>query len=566
MQSQEIAVPVARRHDLDALRAIAMLLGIALHASMSLTGLPWVVQDTRTSSLLLLMYVSIHGFRMQLFMLVSGFFTMMVYRKRGLRSLVRQRFVRIFIPIMVGLVTVIPALDYASLWAIERNAIKPSVVEKDVEITTIPDAIAADDMEALRRLVKEGADVSQPDGKFKLRPLNWAALRGNLDAAKFLVENGADVNLGTNDGYSPLHHAAFLGHPDVLQFLIDKGAKVSTLSQKGESALDNARVPEVFTTGIAQILGIPAPEEKFLRDGRMACIEILEQKGLGAETPELQSGSFLDLLRGQYRNFLTSARFQTAIQWHGSSLHLFMTPIFDHLWFLWFLCFYVVFFAVLVCLMKVPPIAGLLNRLATTKWRFLWLSVLTLMPQLFNGTMAPAFGPDTAMGVIPYPHLLIYYFIFFLFGAVYYDNQDESKPLGYRWKPMLLTGVLVLLPLGLVTYQNPLLGSLIQVLYTWCMVLGLIGLFEAKMGHEMPYFRYLSDASYWLYLTHLPLVILLQGWIKFWPLPSLTKFLIITNVTVMFLLLVYQWLVRYTLIGRVLNGPRKRVVKASVGG
>jgi hypothetical protein len=32
-----------RRHDLDSLRAFAILLGIALHAGMSLTSFPWAV-------------------------------------------------------------------------------------------------------------------------------------------------------------------------------------------------------------------------------------------------------------------------------------------------------------------------------------------------------------------------------------------------------------------------------------------------------------------------------------------------------------------------------------------
>lgn len=556
---------VLRRHDLDALRAIAMLLGIALHASMSLTGLPWVVQDTRSNPLLLLMFVSVHGFRMQLFMLVSGFFTMMVYRRRGLWSLTRQRFVRILFPCMIGLFTVIPALEYATLWAIERNAIKASVSEKNSVINTIQHAIAEEDTEALRRLISEGADVQKPDEKFKLRPLNWAALRGNLDAVKILVEHGADVNLGTNDGSSPLHHAAFMGHPEVLQFLLDNGANASLRSKRGESALDNARVPEEITTGIAQFLGIPAPDENALRKGRLGCIEILEKTGLKEKAPELQSASGLGRLRGHYRDFLTSPRFQTGLRWNGSPLHLIMTPVFHHLWFLWFLCYYAGFFAALVGLIQVPAIAGLLNRLATSKWRFLWLTLLTLIPQLFNGAMTPIFGPDTAIGLIPYPHLLIYYFIFFLFGAIFFDNQNESQSLGYRWKQMLPVGVFVMLPLGLVTVNNPLVGGLFQVLYTWCMVLGLIGLCEAKLGNEMTTFRYLADASYWLYLMHLPLVILLQGSVRDWPLPSTLKFLMICILTVILLLVPYQYVVRYTLIGRVLNGPKKKVAIAESG-
>ena len=46
---QPEAGPFERRHDLDALRAIAMLLGIALHAALSFSTVPWMVSDSQTS-------------------------------------------------------------------------------------------------------------------------------------------------------------------------------------------------------------------------------------------------------------------------------------------------------------------------------------------------------------------------------------------------------------------------------------------------------------------------------------------------------------------------------------
>ena len=85
-----------RRHDLDALRAIAMLLGIALHGLLAYTGFPWAVQDVNQAPWLGAVFAMIHGFRMPLFFLVSGFFTAMLWRKRGLQSLMRHRFFRIF--------------------------------------------------------------------------------------------------------------------------------------------------------------------------------------------------------------------------------------------------------------------------------------------------------------------------------------------------------------------------------------------------------------------------------------------------------------------------------------
>ena len=87
-----------RRHDFDALRAFAMLLGIALHASLSFSTLPWIVHDTRQSELYSVFMMAVHGFRMPLFFLVSGFFSAMLWRRRGLASLLKQRAVRILVP------------------------------------------------------------------------------------------------------------------------------------------------------------------------------------------------------------------------------------------------------------------------------------------------------------------------------------------------------------------------------------------------------------------------------------------------------------------------------------
>ena len=62
-----------RRYDLDALRATAMLLGIVLHAGLSFTPFPWAVQDERQSSFFWFLFAAIHGFRMPVFFVLSGF-------------------------------------------------------------------------------------------------------------------------------------------------------------------------------------------------------------------------------------------------------------------------------------------------------------------------------------------------------------------------------------------------------------------------------------------------------------------------------------------------------------
>jgi peptidoglycan/LPS O-acetylase OafA/YrhL len=95
------------------------------------------------------------------------------------------------------------------------------------------------------------------------------------------------------------------------------------------------------------------------------------------------------------------------------------------------------------------------------------------------------------------------------------------------------------------------------------MIFGLIGLFRRFFACENRRLRYLSDSSYWLYLAHLPLLVGLQIWVSDWNLPHSQKFLLVCALTFAILIVVYEHLVRYTIIGTVLNGKKTRPEPAS---
>lgn len=90
------------------------------------------------------------------------------------------------------------------------------------------------------------------------------------------------------------------------------------------------------------------------------------------------------------------------------------------------------------------------------------------------------------------------------------------------------------------------------------MSFGLMGLFRRLLSKESPNLRYVSDSSYWLYVAHLPLVILAQLAARDWQLPTVLKFAIICVAVTGVLLLTCHFPVRYTWLGALLNGPRKR--------
>src|SRR5262249_41421052 len=126
-------------------------------------------------------------------------------------------------------------------------------------------------------------------------------------------------------------------------------------------------------------------------------------------------------------------------------------PLFNHLWFLWFLWWLVLGMAAVSALgARLPslrPLAGMVLSPA----RYLWLVPLTMIPQSFMGagSAAPSFGPDTSARLLPIPHVLAYYAIFFGFGALYFGSDDRSGRVGERWWLPLSIGLFVVFPLGM---------------------------------------------------------------------------------------------------------------------
>ncbi len=67
-----------------------------------------------------------------------------------------------------------------------------------------------------------------------------------VDAVKYCVELGDDVNAVDNRGYTALHGAAYLGNNDMINYLVSKGAKIDVKSKAGDSVADMANGPTRF--------------------------------------------------------------------------------------------------------------------------------------------------------------------------------------------------------------------------------------------------------------------------------------------------------------------------------
>jgi glucans biosynthesis protein C len=203
--------------------------------------------------------------------------------------------------------------------------------------------------------------------------------------------------------------------------------------------------------------------------------------------------------------------------------------------------------------------------LVGSAWAVPVLALVTLPPML----SMEEWTSDTPHSFLPQAHLIAFYGLFYLFGWLLYAHRDQLAELAGRAGWQLGLGLVVVLPLlmmvigpaarGAVGPQRQaleLLGRGGYALLAWLLTLGVIGLFLRSFDRPSPAMRYLVDAAYWMYLVHLPLVALLNIAVVDWELPGLFKMLGVFLASSALLLLSYQLVVRHTVIGRVLNGPR----------
>ncbi|MBW5435149.1 acyltransferase family protein [Bradyrhizobium canariense] len=119
---------------------------------------------------------------------------------------------------------------------------------------------------------------------------------------------------------------------------------------------------------------------------------------------------------------------------------------------------------------------------------------------------------------------------------------------------MLSLPVAPKLPVSFATLR--LISAILYAPAIWVSTFAVLGLALRFMSGFSRAWRYLADASYWLYLIHLPIVMALQVALSQLDWPGLIKFAIILVVALPPMLASYHLLVRFTFIGVVLNGRR----------
>lgn len=253
-----------------------------------------------------------------------------------------------------------------------------------------------------------------------------------------------------------------------------------------------------------------------------------------------------------------------------------------HLWFLYLLCIFypVAILARLVtgALGRVLPIGKALDlvvRLLTATPLGIILLALPLTLAFMNAeSWMMWFGiptPDT--GLLPNLVAVTAYGTAFTFGWVLHRQTDLLQRFKAWWPVYLgiaiaLTGVCMSI-IGIAPSFDAAAQDQTGWGYAasyaaagWAWSFAIIGLGLSLFSRENAQVRYIADASYWIYIIHLPVVMALQVAVSDVALPGLVKFALINGVTLILALVSYQFIVRYSWLGAWLNGRRTKPSKA----
>ena len=255
-----------------------------------------------------------------------------------------------------------------------------------------------------------------------------------------------------------------------------------------------------------------------------------------------------------------------------------------HLWSLEYLAVMLAVFSIVYGLTRVVtrhsqrPASGpaWADRLLASPWRPLYLALPTALI-LWLGHRAGGIDAmmDRLNSFVPEPFRLLHNAVFFLVGVRLHrfrDNLDDFAAHG--WTYLALSVPVFACRAFLIRWDlaHALDGAAALALavsgglFCWLLTFGFLGLALGVFNRPQPAFRYLADSSYWVYLTHLPIVGLLQVDLHTVAAPAALKFLIVLSVTMALTLASYQVTVRYTFLGVWLHGRRNRSPAAQQAG
>jgi len=208
-----------------------------------------------------------------------------------------------------------------------------------------------------------------------------------------------------------------------------------------------------------------------------------------------------------------------------------LTP--RHLWFIaYLLLISLLAIGIWLAIQRAPKLGTAIRRsfrhLMTSWWGIPALSSISAAILITKtGWVA---GGSASNSLIPAPTLFAYFSFFFLFGWLLRGQSDLIEQLKRGAWLRLAAGALIAVPAFLLFYDNGdftgnvgtpgvlaeldelrLYGLFTVGLICWLTLYGIWGVLARYVRQESRVLRYLADASFWIYLVHIPFLIALQS-------------------------------------------------------
>ncbi len=519
-----------RYHSLDAMRASAMLLGVVLHAAWLYVPAQWgaPVADATSNGVTWFVTYWTHVFRMQAFIFIAGFFASMVCARRGYREFLFQRLKRIGLPLLIGWVIGYPLIKWQYNWA-------ATVTGADMTGTGIWERFAATftNWETFRsgyrlihlwflylllllyaatiacqivvqRVVDRQGRMQAACAGVLTRILQspWSVLW--LAVATTLVNLPPNWDVVPTPGKLTPHRTSFLTY----WLFFGVGWFFYARPQLLESA--DRRWKGLLVIGCALSLGMFGFYARNYQ--REATTDLLIYPGLDQAEFRDWSGFRGDLLAQKDTGDATLAgRIWNQLPQPARRLLEAEEPptLNQRIGFAGYLSFKVLTSGNLIDGLELPGSALPVEaaRLKTVpsaerKPHEIRTANRLVLEAAFPGRFASS------------------------------SWQDRSV----WWTGVAYTGVYCLM--------------------SWLLTFGFLGFFRRYFSHPHATWRYMADASYWLYLIHLPVLFFLEIPMVNWEAPWLLKFALLNVAAMAIMLPSYHYLVRSTVIGETLNGRR----------
>ena len=114
-----------------------------------------------------------------------------------------------------------------------KNGCDLKSVNNKYDLDFFNTAVSHDDIEMVKLLLVQGFNVNKVNHYGNLS-ISWCI---SIEMAKYLAENGIDINFKGRDGLTPLHDLIISGRLEIAKYIIGQGAKINAQDNFGFTPL-----------------------------------------------------------------------------------------------------------------------------------------------------------------------------------------------------------------------------------------------------------------------------------------------------------------------------------------